>query len=69
MKNPGGSNSGRISLKVTPELHTQLKAIAVTLGIDVNGLLNMMIRRSISEYASQAKQLKKQAALVYEPAG
>ncbi len=50
--------SGRLTLRITPELHEELASISDGLGIDINGLVNLMIRDSYSVYASQAATIK-----------
>src|SRR5690349_21058814 len=49
--------SGRITLRVTPEVHQELADIAEGLGLDINGVLNLMIRDSYSAYKSKARLL------------
>jgi hypothetical protein len=46
--------SGRITLRTTPDVHQQLADVARDLGLDVNGLLNLMIRRTLGEMAAEA---------------
>jgi antitoxin component of RelBE/YafQ-DinJ toxin-antitoxin module len=53
--------SGRISLYVSPELHTELAYLAEQLGLDMNGLIRLMITRSISHYRMEAELLRQQA--------
>ena len=53
--------SGRISLYVPPALHGELAEVAELLGLDLNGLINLMIRRSFDGYRLEAAMLKAQA--------
>ena len=41
------TKSGRITLRVRPEVHQRLADIAHDLYLDINGLLNLVIRRSL----------------------
>jgi hypothetical protein len=52
--------SGRVSLYLSPELHTELAFIADTLGLDINGLLRLMIARTINHYRTEALLLAEQ---------
>src|SRR4051812_24100197 len=45
---------GRITLRVKPEIHRQIEEVAATFGLDVNGLLNLLIARSLGEAAAEA---------------
>jgi hypothetical protein len=53
--------SGRISLYVSPERHSELAVIAETLGLDINGLLRLMIARSFEHFRMEAELLMLQA--------
>ena len=53
--------SGRITLRVSPELHDELAGAADSLGLDINGLLNLMIRRSFGRVKLEAAMLKAQS--------
>lgn len=53
--------SGRISLYVPPVLHDEMAEVAEWLGLDLNGLINFMIRRSFDRYRLEAAMLKAQA--------
>lgn len=46
--------SGRVTLRMPPELHAELVRIAKALGIDTTGLINMMIRDSLPIYMAKA---------------
>jgi hypothetical protein len=48
--------SGRISLRISVELHEQLAAAANGIGIDVNGLINMMLSDLMPKYLSMAAE-------------
>jgi hypothetical protein len=54
--------SGRITLRVDPEVHHQLEEIAKGLMLDVNGLLKLIIQRSLGEFAVLAHFFKEDAA-------
>jgi hypothetical protein len=49
--------SGRVSLYLTPQLHTEVADLADTLGLDINGLLRLMIGRTINHYRMEAQML------------
>jgi hypothetical protein len=53
--------SGQITLRVSPEQHADLAWIADTLGLDINGLLRLMIARTIGHYRMEAETLALQA--------
>jgi antitoxin component of RelBE/YafQ-DinJ toxin-antitoxin module len=61
MANARKKRSGRISLYVPPELHAELAAIGETLGLDINGLVRLMIARTIGHYRVEAELLMTQA--------
>jgi hypothetical protein len=52
--------SGRITLRIRPELHEQLAEIADDMWIDINGLLNLMIRRALGPLKIQAHLFREQ---------
>lgn len=52
--------SGRITLRVPPTLHDELAHVADRLGLDINGLINLMIRRSFDGYRLEAAMLNAQ---------
>ena len=41
-------------MRVRPEIHDQLTQVATLFGLDANGLLNLMIRRSLGQLAAEA---------------
>jgi hypothetical protein len=51
----GAGKTGRISLRVKPELHEQLAELAQALGQDINGLLNMMVRQALPKVVAMAR--------------
>jgi hypothetical protein len=53
--------SGRISLYVSPERHAELAVLADALGLDINGLLRLMIARTINHFRMEAEMLMLQA--------
>ncbi len=61
-KNPKATKarSGQITLRVSPEQHGELVAIADGLGLDVNGLLRLMIGRTIEHFRLEAMLLQEQ---------
>jgi hypothetical protein len=54
---PPAKKSGRVSLYLPPEQHAELAFIAEALGLDMNGLLRLMIGRSIHHYRREAETL------------
>jgi hypothetical protein len=46
--------SGRITLRVGSPLHARVTKTAKNLGLDINGLLNLMIRERLGEYEARA---------------
>jgi hypothetical protein len=54
----GSGKSGRITLRVKPELHEQLAELGQALGLDINGLLNLMIRRSLPKCVAEARMVQ-----------
>src|SRR4051794_2947009 len=53
-----GKKSGRITLRVDPAVHQELSDVTQDLGLDVNGLLNLLIRRALGEAAAEARLCK-----------
>jgi hypothetical protein len=53
--------SGRVSLYLSPELHSELVVLADALGLDLNGLLRMMIARTINHFRMEAHILMEEA--------
>jgi hypothetical protein len=51
--------SGRISLRLTPEMHLWLGETAATLGLDVNKLIVDMIRDAAPTYDKLAREIEK----------
>lgn len=49
---------GRITLRVPPELHQQMAGIADNLGLDLTGLINLMIREGLPTYRAKAAALQ-----------
>src|SRR5262249_27622660 len=52
-----GEKSGRITLRVDPEDHPQLGPAADALGLDLNGLLNLMSREALPGYLDRARKV------------
>jgi len=50
--------SGRLTIRVPVEVHAELARIAETMGIEVNALLNMMIREQLGPYQEKVRQLQ-----------
>jgi hypothetical protein len=48
------AKSGRITLRVKPGIHQELAETADGLGIDINGLLNLMIHRFLPVFSIMA---------------
>ena len=46
--------SGRISLRVPAQVHSQLAEVAAHLGLDLTELLNLMIAEHLPQYAKEA---------------
>lgn len=46
--------SGRISLRIPVELHAELGALSQLLGVDVNSLVNLMVRDGLPNYLAKA---------------
>jgi hypothetical protein len=57
MRRKKATRSGRISLYVSPELHDDLARLAGELGLDLNGLIGVMIRRSFHHFEMEARLL------------
>jgi hypothetical protein len=63
--------SGRITLRVSSDVHQQLEDVAEDLGLDVNGLLNLLISKALGPIAAEARlcrvyqeELKKEGGFV-----
>ena len=54
---PKRKKSGRITLRMDPEIHARVETIAKSLGMDINGLLNLIIRRGLVMFQFEAKEL------------
>lgn len=52
----------RITLRVAPVLHSELAFIADVLGLDINGLIRLMIAHRIDHYRLEAMLLQEQSA-------
>jgi hypothetical protein len=50
--------SGRVTVRFPVELHVELARIANVYGIEVNALLNMMIRERLPDYRERADMLE-----------
>jgi hypothetical protein len=61
--------SGRISLRVPPALHAELSQMADALGIDLSGLLNMMINESRPRYLIRASMARAKLAIAQASQG
>jgi hypothetical protein len=61
VKRKAAKKSGRITLRMPPALHAELAEVADTLGLDMNALINLMIRRSFDPYRLEAAAIDAQA--------
>ncbi|MHB1422128.1 MAG: toxin-antitoxin system HicB family antitoxin [Gemmataceae bacterium] len=50
--------SGKITLRMDPEVHARVAKTAKALGIDLNGLLNLLIRTNLFSYELMALQCR-----------
>jgi hypothetical protein len=55
------AKSGVLTLRIPPELHEDLVVAAVGLGLDVTGLIRLMIRRSLPHFQLEARLIALQA--------
>jgi hypothetical protein len=51
---PPRKKSGRITLRMDPQIHARVEKAAKVLGMDINGLLNLLIRSHLPYYESVA---------------
>ena len=49
--------SGRLSLRMDPGIHLRVEKTAKALGLDINGILNLIIRKGLPYYESLADLL------------
>jgi hypothetical protein len=69
LRSPGGCSCEKkkekvaITLRVEPDVRRQLRRISRELFIDLNALLNLMIRRSLGQFALEAEVYKKEMDL------
>jgi hypothetical protein len=69
LTSPGGNGREKkkekvaITLRVEADVHRQLRSISRELFIDLNALLNLMIRRSLGQIALEAEVYKKEMDL------
>ncbi len=56
---PPRKKSGKITLRMDPQIHASVAKAAKALGMDINGLLNLIIREGIVRYESEAELLRK----------
>jgi antitoxin component of RelBE/YafQ-DinJ toxin-antitoxin module len=61
VKRTKGAYRGQITLRVPPDVHKDLAEVAEGLGLDINGLLNLMIRRHFDRYRLEVEVLQAQA--------
>jgi hypothetical protein len=47
-------SSGRITLRMPPSIHAEAVELANRLGLDLNGFLNLVIRRALRHYRLEA---------------
>jgi len=55
--------SGRITLRMAPSVHAEAAALAEQLGLDLNGFLNLVIRRALPHYRMEARLLRQEFEL------
>jgi antitoxin component of RelBE/YafQ-DinJ toxin-antitoxin module len=55
-----GRRSGQLTLRIPSDVHEDLAKVAQALGLDINGLLNLMIRRHLERYELEAQTLARQ---------
>ncbi len=53
--------SGVLTLRIPPDLHEDLAVAAASLGLDVTGLIRLMIRRSLPHFQLEARLIALQA--------
>src|SRR5690242_4176693 len=51
---PPRKKSGRITLRMDPDIHRRVEKAGKALGMDINGLLNLIIRTNLPCYESMA---------------
>jgi hypothetical protein len=48
---------GRITLRVKPDTHREIDRLARVLGLNANGVVNLLINRSLGQFAAEAHVL------------
>ncbi|SRR5713226_10552841 len=61
VKRAKGAYRGQLTLRVPPDVHKDLAEVAEGLGLDINGLLNLMLRRHLDRYRLEVEVLQAQA--------
>jgi hypothetical protein len=64
---PPKKKSGRITLRMDPAIHRRVEVAAKALGIDINGLLNLIIRKEVPYYEGLVRDLADPRCVVLLP--
>ncbi len=62
----GGKWSGVLTLRIPPEVHEDLALTASELGLDITGLIRLLIRRGLPHYQLEGRMLAVQGAEAHE---